>query len=131
MVLLLVTAALLGLAGCKSPGEYRREADKTAYEIIRDKQQEAIGNTEDFTIGRPSDILRRRLLEAQKLQYSGPWSLGIDQLEEPEHWPQDDYPGDVNSAPILTPEGAEPVTVNLQTADHPLPPAELEALTRQ
>ncbi|MHC4568287.1 MAG: hypothetical protein ACYTE3_21305 [Planctomycetota bacterium] len=112
-VLLSVTAALLGLAGCKSPGEYRREADKTAYDIIRRKQHEAIGNAEDFTIGRPSDILRRRLLEAQELQYSGPWSLGVDRLDRPEHWPQDDYPGDVNSSPILSPEAAGPLTVGL------------------
>jgi outer membrane protein TolC len=115
-VLVLFCSALLGLAGCKSPGEYRREADKTAYGIIRDKQQEAIGDAEDFTIGRPSDILRRRLLEAQKLQYSGPWSLGTDRLEEPEHWPQDDYPGDVNSSPSVSPKGTERLTVGLLEA---------------
>lgn len=81
VVLLLMSAALLGMAGCKSPGEYRREADETAYEIIRQKQHEAIGNAEDFTIGRPSDILRRRLLQLQNLQHSGPWSLGTEYQE--------------------------------------------------
>ena len=113
VVLLLVSAALLGMAGCKSPGEYRQEADETAYEIIRQKQHEAIGNAEDFTIGRPSNILRRRLLQAQNLQYSGPWSLGIDQLEKPEHWPQDDYPQDTNTAPLVPLDGAEPITFEM------------------
>ncbi|UCE47978.1 MAG: hypothetical protein JSW47_20560, partial [Phycisphaerales bacterium] len=32
-ILGLVYVALLGLAGCKSPAEYRQEADKTAYHI--------------------------------------------------------------------------------------------------
>lgn len=113
VVMLAVLAALLGLAGCKSPGEYRKQADETAYEIIRQKQHEAIGNAEDFTIGRPSDILRRRLLEAQNLQYSGPWSLGVDRLEKPEHWPQDDYPEDANTAPLVPLDGAEPITFEM------------------
>ncbi len=67
-LLVLVYVALLGQAGCKSPAEYRHEVDKTAYDIIKQKQREAIGNVEDFTIERPSDILRRRLLEGQNLQ---------------------------------------------------------------
>jgi len=113
VVLLLVYAALLVQAGCKSPGEYRRQADETAYEIIRQKQHEAIGNAEDFTIGRPSDILRRRLLQAQNLQYSGPWSLGTDRLEKPEHWPEDDYPQDANTAPLVLLDGAEPLTFTM------------------
>jgi outer membrane protein TolC len=113
VVTLLVSAALLGLAGCKSPGEYREQADETAYEIIRQKQHEAIGNAEDFTIGRPSDILRRRSLEAQNLQHSGPWSLGVDRLEKPEHWPEDDYPQDANTAPLVPINGAEPITFKM------------------
>jgi len=112
-LLVLVYVALLGLAGCKSPAEYRQEADKTAYDIIKQKQREAIGNVEDFTIERPSDILRRRLLEGQNLQYSGPWSLGSDRLEKPEHWPQDDYPEDMNVAPLVLLEGEEPITFTL------------------
>ncbi|MHC4369122.1 MAG: TolC family protein, partial [Planctomycetota bacterium] len=92
MVMLLVCAALLGLAGCKSPGEYRMQADETAYEAIRQKQQEAIGSAEDFTIERPSDILRRRLLKRQDLLYSSEASLGTDRLELIEHWPEDEHP---------------------------------------
>jgi len=91
-LLVLVCIVLLGQAGCKSPAEYRQEADKTAYDIIRQKQREAIGNVEDFTIERPSDILRRRLLTEQQLLYSGEVSLGTDKLDPIEHWPEDEYP---------------------------------------
>jgi hypothetical protein len=90
--LVLVCIVLLGQAGCKSPAEYRQEADKTAYDIIEQKQREAIGNVEDFTIERPSDILRRRLLTEQQLLYSGEVSLGTDELDPIEHWPEEEYP---------------------------------------
>ncbi len=112
----LVCVVLLGQAGCKSPREYRKEADKTAYDIIKQKQREAIGEVEGFTIERPSDILRRRLLEGQNLQYSGPGSLGTDRLEQPEHWPQDDYPEDMNLVPLVPLEGAESITLTLLEA---------------
>ena len=112
----LVCVVLLGQAGCKSPREYRKEADKTAYDIIKQKQREAIGDVEGFTIERPSDILRRRLLEGQNLQYSGPGSLGTDRLEQPEHWPQDDYPDDMKLIPLVPLEGDEPVRLTLLEA---------------
>lgn len=113
---ILVCVVLLGQAGCKSPREYRKDADKTAYDIIKQKQREAIGDVEGFTIERPSDILRRRLLEGQNLQYSGPGSLGTDRLEQPEHWPQDDYPEDMNLVPLVQLEGAESITLTLLEA---------------
>ena len=91
-LLVLACVLLLGQPGCKSPAEYRHQADKTAYDIIEQKQREAMGNTEDFTIERPSDILRRRLLTEQKLLYSSDASLGTDQLDAIEHWPEDGYP---------------------------------------
>ena len=111
--LVLVCVVLLGQAGCKSPAEHRKEADKIAYDVIEQKQREAIGNVEDFAIERSSDILRRRLLEEQNLQYSGPWSLGSDQLAKPRHWPQDDYPEEVNVALLVPLEGAEPITLTM------------------
>lgn len=97
VVILAVCAALLGVAGCESPGEYRTQADETAYEAIRQKQQEAIGKAEDFTIERPSDILRRRLLKEQDLLYSSEASFGTDKLEPIEHWPEDEHPGAASS----------------------------------
>jgi len=83
----LATCAWL-LAGCKSPAQYRREADKVAADIIRRKQAEALGKTEPFTIETPEETLRRRLLAAQQLPHSGPPVLGSDRLERPKHWPE-------------------------------------------
>lgn len=85
--------------GCQSPTEYRLEADKVASEIIQKKMQ-AIGRTEQFSIERSSDILRRRLLTEQNLSIAGPSSLGVDQLEPIEHWPEADYP---KPEPLLDP----------------------------
>jgi len=65
----------LGLAGCMSPTEYRAQADKAAAQIIADKQQEALGRTEPFTIERPQDTLRRKLLVSQNLPVTGGESL--------------------------------------------------------
>ncbi len=88
--LLLVSLVLVPL-GCRSPVEHRSEADKVAAEIITAKQKEALGETEPFSIERPSDILRRRLLEQQNLALSSEASLGTDRLKPVEHWPDPDY----------------------------------------
>ena len=90
LVLLLVSLILVPL-GCKSPVEHRNNADNVAAEIITAKQKEALGQTEPFSIERPSDILRRRLLEQQNLALSSEASLGTDQLKSVEHWPDPDY----------------------------------------
>jgi outer membrane protein TolC len=77
--------------GCTTAG-YRISADKAAESIIKDKQEQLFGSAEDFTIERPSDILRRRLLIEQDLPRSGDGSLGSDNLEPIAHWPEKDYP---------------------------------------
>jgi hypothetical protein len=79
-------------AGCRTPSDYRQEADKVASDIITQKQEEALGKTEPFSVERPSDILRRRLLSEQQLLYSSEASLGTDQLDRIEHWPEEEYP---------------------------------------
>jgi len=63
----LILAATLTAAGCQSAADHRRDADLTAYEIIAQKQDEAFGREEPFTIERPSDTLRRQLLREQNL----------------------------------------------------------------
>ncbi len=78
------------LYGCK-PGDYRREADDAAGGIIKQKQLEAFGREELFTIEKPADTLRRRLMEAQKLARSHAASLGMTDLKPIDHWPDDDY----------------------------------------
>lgn len=83
---------LLVQGGCPSAREYRERADKVASNILTQKQKEALGRTEPFSVERPSDILRRRLLDEQDLLYSSGASLGTDKLQPISHWPERDYP---------------------------------------
>ena len=52
----------------------------------------ALCQTQQVSVERPSDILRRRLLLKQNLPYSSQASLGTDKLTTIERWPEDDYP---------------------------------------
>jgi outer membrane protein TolC len=92
MMTLLITCLFFAQVGCRTPSEHRQEADKVASDIITAKQEEALGKTEPFSIERPSDILRRRLMTEQQLLYSSGASLGTDKLDSIEHWPKDEYP---------------------------------------
>ena len=91
MPLLGLAFFLVAVTGCQSPAKYRIAADRAALDIIAQKQKEALGKTGPFGIERPSDILRRRLLQDQKLPYSGPASLGADRLVPIKHWPEKEY----------------------------------------
>jgi outer membrane protein TolC len=111
----LLLALAGGIAGCRSPEEYRREADRVARDIIREKQQAALGRTEPFQIERPSDILRRKLLIDQDLPHAGPESLGSDKLPRIDHWPERDTPGAVPGAGLSV-EPGKPVNLSLVQA---------------
>ncbi|MEN6335080.1 MAG: TolC family protein, partial [Phycisphaerales bacterium] len=102
------------LTSCRSPKTYREKADKVAYDIVENKQQEALGKTEPFRIERPSDILRRRLIETQNLPVSGEASLGTDALTQIPHWPDQDYPVAVSSPDANIPiEPNRPLRISL------------------
>lgn len=92
VALILLFCALIIQIGCNSESKYRTDTDKTMGKIISEKQLQAIGKKSPFSIERPSDILRRRLLEGQNLQIQGPESLGSDKLEKIKHWPEKNYP---------------------------------------
>jgi outer membrane protein TolC len=121
----------LVLAGCRSPGQYRQNADKVAGEIITQKQQEAVGKTEPLEVERPSDILRRRLIETQNIPVSSPISLGTDALLPLPHAPKDNYPTETHS-----PDASIPIDPNrtlqiclidaLQIAAHNSPDYQLQ-----
>lgn len=55
---------LLAAAGCRAPAKERAKADAAAAAIIESRQKEALGRKEPFSIERPSDTLRKRLLLA-------------------------------------------------------------------
>jgi len=94
---ILLACVALALCGCRTPTKHREKADEVAYNIIEKKQQEAVGKTEPFSIERPSDTLRRRLIEEQGLPISSEASLGTDKLKPVAHWPEESYPPDGSS----------------------------------
>ena len=92
LLFIMILSALFFYTGCNTASMYRKSADKTAAKIIKDKQEQLFGRSDDFSIDRPSDILRRRLLIEQDLPYAAEASLGTDNLEPIDHWPEKDYP---------------------------------------
>jgi outer membrane protein TolC len=117
LVMLLLLILYVAEPGCQSPTAFRREADKVAQDIIREKQKEALNRTDPFDIERPGDILRRRLLTHQNLPYAGPESLGTDQLRPVDHWPEGGFPAAVSNSShgIMVPSD-KPVIVSLSSA---------------
>lgn len=104
-------------AGCHCPADYRLETDKVAYDIIKEKQEKGLGKVEALDIERPSDTLRRRLLKTQELSYSGPASLGTDELERIEHWPEENYPQQKSFLdPVVLLEENRPLKLSLMQA---------------
>jgi len=92
IILPILLSVLVLQTGCNSETKYRTKTDTVAGKIISEKQLQATGKASPFSIERPSDILRRRLLTDQNLPMSGPASLGSDKLKQIKHWPEKDYP---------------------------------------
>ncbi len=59
--------AWLQASACRSPDAWRREADRRALEHIRRAQTDSRHAGKEFKIERPSDLLRRHLIETQGL----------------------------------------------------------------
>jgi hypothetical protein len=97
---LMLIGLIAALTGCQNPKAYRREADQVALDIIQAKQVSALNSTEPFTIERPRDRLRRRLILDQDLPYAGAESLGPDKLHPLDHWPEEDYPSPTIGSPL-------------------------------
>jgi outer membrane protein TolC len=116
-LLILMVSGLAGLTGCQTPRQYRENMDKTADAIISASQMDALGQVEPFSVERPGDLLRRRLLMEQDLPYTTDISLGSDQLKPIKHWPEKDgWPG-VRSCDDDTAVNAEkPLILSLQEA---------------
>ncbi len=85
MVLAIVIAS--ATAGC-SPEYYHKQADDVAARLITQGQKDALGRTEPFTIEKPSDTLRKRLIANQMLPICSEASMGTDKLKPIEHWPE-------------------------------------------
>ncbi|MGD9157798.1 MAG: TolC family protein, partial [Desulfobacteraceae bacterium] len=113
LVFLLLLTPLSIFSGC-SAKYHRTKADKTALSIVKNAQEEVLGKSDDFSIERPSDILRRRLLTEQELAIYGNASLGTDSLEKIKHWPEKNYPAAVTSPDqkIEIPSNNKPLLIN-------------------
>lgn len=114
LVFLLLTPLSI-FSGC-SAKYHRTKADKTASSIIKKTQEKVLGKSDDFTIERPSDILRRRLLVNQDLSISGDNSLGTDKLKKIKHWPEKNYPASVKSSKTTAPVSNNPYTITFSQA---------------
>lgn len=114
--LLLLTGATL-FSGCSAKG-HRLRADKTALSIIQKEQTKLLGKADDFSIEKPSDILRRRLLTEQELAVSGKESLGTDALTKIPHWPEKKYPAAITSPgdKLAIPADKKPLVINFTQA---------------
>jgi len=88
------TLLLAGIAGCLSPAGHREKADRSAASIISEKQREVYGHDEPFTIDRPSETFRQKILLGQELPHTGTESYTAAELEPVPHWPEDGYPYD-------------------------------------
>jgi outer membrane protein TolC len=114
-IAVIVAAALL-VAGCYTPGQWRKRADRAAYELIKRKQREALGRTEPFTIERSADTLRRRLLKGQDLPIAAPASLGTKAIKPIKQWPKDDYLSAKSKAPPSPWQGSKTLKLSLSDA---------------
>jgi outer membrane protein TolC len=97
LLLISIISVLFIETGCTA-SIYRKSADKTVENIIKEKQKQLFGKEEGISIERPSDILRRRLMIEQDLPYASNASLGTDKLDKIAHWPEKDYPGGETSS---------------------------------
>ncbi len=55
------------IIGCRTPDVWLRQADEVADRTIAEFQEEAYGETRPFSVVRPSDTLRKRLIADQSL----------------------------------------------------------------
>ncbi len=109
--------AAISIPACRTPAGHRQEADSVAMKIVQETQRRALDRTEAFTIERPADTLRRRLLLDQNLPHADPASLGTQDITPIEQWPDDDYlTGAADPAPQTTQPSADPVQLTLVDA---------------
>ena len=102
------------LMACQTPSQYRLEADEAAKSIIEEKQDQALGQSHAFSIERPADILRRRLLIEHELPYTGNASLGADKLKPAPYWPEKEYPkSDQAASDDVVLESGKPFNLSL------------------
>lgn len=84
---------LLAVAGCRSPLDYRDEADQVAIRNMAEAQAKVLGEAETIRIDNPAITLRRRLLLDQLLPQGDSASQGVRALPDTARWKQGDHYG--------------------------------------
>lgn len=102
------------LIGC-STQQHRESVDRAAYETIKQYQEANFGESEPFTIEKPSIELRQRIMQSQPIQYSHPASISVHHIEPIEHWPSDGYISPATVSETLT-AATSPISLNLVDA---------------
>ena len=116
MVAALIWSAAVILTGCQTPGAFRTHVDQQAKRIINEKQVQLLGNKTDFSLEKPSNILRRQILEHVSLPVAGPASLGSDKLRPVEHWPEVGYPAPAGPQEHASYDLTAPIPISLVKA---------------
>lgn len=117
--LLFLLVAAITLSSCAGSQNYLKEADEVSQQIIEEKQKEALGRVEPFTIvPPPSESLREKLLLDQNLPVTHPASFGSDNLERIEKWPEITYSEKRDDPPTPNPPwlGDEPIKITMLDA---------------
>ena len=116
--LLLALLTTMLLTGCADSQNYLKEADEVSQQIIEEKQKEALGRIEPFTIIPPSESLREKLLIGQNLPFTHPASLGSDNLEPIDKWPNITYPEKQDDPSTENPPwfDKDPITITMLEA---------------
>lgn len=85
-----VLAVLFPVLGCNTAADWSAGADRAALGNVQRAQQAAFGKNEAFTIERPSETFRQRLMENQALPFAARASLSAAELDPIDYWPEDD-----------------------------------------
>lgn len=107
---------LLAVVGCRTPLDYRNQADEVAIRTMAEAQTKVLGDAETIRIDNPANTLRRRLLLDQLLPHGSPASEGVRAMPDWERWKQGDHYG---PAPVELPppwQQGETVKVTLLQA---------------
>src|SRR5690606_168438 len=81
----LLLAALSPIMACWSAADRSAAADAAALENVRRAQEAAFGSSGEFTIERPSETFRRRLMVNQDLPHAIRASLSTAELPPIDH----------------------------------------------
>ncbi|MEM1166863.1 MAG: TolC family protein [Planctomycetota bacterium] len=114
---MLLSGLLILSPGCRTPEEFRGEADRVAYDTIGETQEALLGKREPFTIDRAEDLLRERLLLDQALPVSTPVSASSQYGVTFDPWPDETYLTDRPAAvPIVEGSVSGPIVLDLLDA---------------